>query len=295
MEKYNRHVKTMLRLRDKLEDAYKNAQSDKDREDIIWKLVDYRLIKSDDTRLRMLSPYSRKDRDARKSKMASYVAKCPYFQFEHRIEVPVTIQPHDGTRSYKETVWYVKYPSSKTYIRLEELCEVQGYKEIKDNIDKIVLKQGCEWEDIRDDNFHKMVMNGMYLVYKVMFKNLTSTMFDFCGYVFVEKIHDGDKLSANIVPIIDKELLASKHVIANAVEGDLVDAVRVSLDKALRDSIRKKEDKIKAEQQKALEEEERAKKKSKGKSKKKNDSEENDEDAAALEAEQLRMALGMLV
>lgn len=292
MSKYGRHAATMLKLRDKLEEAYSKATDSKRKEEILWKLVDYRMIKSDDKRLESLSVYSRKKRDARKSKMLSYVAKCPYLHYKDTLDVDVQIQPHDGVRSYKETTWQVKYPSSKTYIRLEELCNVSGAGEIKKNIEKIVQKQGCEWDDLQDEKFYKMTMNGYYLVYKAMFKNLTNTLFDFCGYIFVEKVHSGDVGSeVNVYPILDKELLKSKYLLPNVVEDDIITKVKESIEAAFRQNARDKEEALKAKKEAAEKEAEAENKKAKKSKKSKEDKSAED---MVVEALKLREALGMV-
>ena len=245
-----RHVKNLRMLKKKYETKYETAETAKEKEEAIERLMELKLIKSDDPRLGRLTRFSAYRRDLRPGKMGAFLADCPYLKCEKYFNVDVQIEPHDGERSYKETVWKVKYPSSKTYIQLQELTEIGSMKELKKKIDAIISDNGNEWETYNDENFFKMLGSGYYVVYEAKFKNLTSTIMETCGYVFVEKVFDVDDIEVNVYSIMNKRLIESKFVISNIAIDNIE---KKTADSVIYATKKFKREKAEAEKQKALE------------------------------------------
>ena len=245
-----RHIKNLRILKKKYENKYETAETEKEKEEAIERLMELKLIKSDDPRLCRLTRFGAYRRDLRPGKMSAFIADCPYLKCEKQFNVDVKIEPHDGTRSYKETVWHVKYPSSTTYIQLQELTQIVSMKELKKKIDAIISANGNEWEMYNDENFFKLLGSGYYVVYEAKFKNLTSTLMETCGYVFVEKVFDVDDIEVNVHSIMDKRLIESKFVISNIAIDNIENKTAESVICATK---RFKREKAEAERQKALE------------------------------------------
>ena len=247
---FERHLKNVKALKRKYETMYENAETAKEKDEALEKLMEYKLIKGDDKRLVRLTRFTPYPRDLRPGKMGAFIATCPYLKCEKYFNVDVQIEPHDGERSYKETVWKVKYPSSKTYIQLREVTEIGSMKDLKAKIDDIIKRNGNEWEEYKSENFFKMLGSGYYVVYEAKFKNLTSTLMETCGYVFVERDFEAEEVEVNVYSIMDSELIMSKHVIANIAIDKVVEKTADSVIYATK---KYKREKIEAKKQKELE------------------------------------------
>lgn len=301
-QEYSKYVR---QLKAKYEAEYKKVSSPKERVEVIQKMVDYKLIDGKDARINVLPKTANRKRDLRKQFMKAFIARCPYFEYPDTIIYDAEIQPHDGVRSYKETTWQVKYPSSKGEIRLTEMAQVDSISKTLEHIKSIANKYGCEWEDINNSDFGIMFACGYWAVYQMKMRRVAGCAYDVCGYAFVEK-GDSDKVEDYIIHIItDNDVLERGFLIPQYVINDA--------DKAIRDGILNEHRRIKmaleekemilkeraeakqrAKEKAEAKERAEAKKNSKKSTEKNNKSSISDKELERVEeARALRVALGM--
>lgn len=206
------HSKYLKTMKDTFEEAYRNTESETEKAYLLQEMVNYKLITKEDSRVRGLRRNEKRD-----LRGMPYVAKCPYLEGPDYVTVPVEIQPHDGQRSYKETTWYVKYPNSKTEVRLYAVSKVKSLKELIGSIRKLTDQYGCEWEDVNDENFGIMLACGYWTVYKMEIKPVTSAINEDCGYILIRKNEQG-KYEKHI--FINYDVLKKHHTIPEQVKAD---------------------------------------------------------------------------
>ena len=248
-----RHHNNMVAVKKELENAYKEASTREEKQRIVWKLSAHKLIKADDPRVRTLGKYTRNTRDLRAK--LPFIPKCIYFEYPETIEFKVTIQPHPGTRSYKETTWYVNYPSSETTMRLVDVATVNSYKDFTQRIRQLDATYGYGWKPILDENFDKMVVRGYWAIYRMDLKKITGVSYDDCGYIFMGKNGRGETYK---MAFMDKKLMERLNVIPEDVEAKAMQAIEEGLIREksrLAQAEQARQEKAEAARQKALKEE----------------------------------------